>query len=204
MKYISTIFFLLTILLFINCYDAIAQKVEKKKQFIAKHSNNNHCSAYDHCPAQFDLKDSLMLKHVKNQFYRSSTGHLYERTKAQKENPKKITFVEYFNGYFSQEVDPYTFKELDGWYAKDKNFVYYYRPTSGGMQILKLQKADVKTFKILAGHYKYASDKNYFYDETDIIEGFKPIKTTFKYDKKKRVKEMTSGNKKYSFETVDN
>ncbi|MEI9956710.1 MAG: DKNYY domain-containing protein [Ferruginibacter sp.] len=55
--------------------------------------------------------------------------------------------VTYFNGYFSQEVDPLTFEPLDGWYAKDKNYVYYYRPVSGGMQISKIDTADSKTFK---------------------------------------------------------
>jgi hypothetical protein len=156
------------------------------------------------CPLQFDLNYSSNLTHIKDQFYKSATGHLYEKTTAQKESdkPGELKWVDYFNGYFSQEVDPLTFETLDGWYAKDKNFVYYYRPVSGGMQISKIDTADTKTFKLLAGHYKYAMDKNFFYDEPQIIEGFIPSKTNLKTDNKGRIIEMTCNNKTYKFEIV--
>ncbi len=174
-------------------------------------TNVKHCVYSDDtfqlckCPAEYTLKDSFKLTHIKNQFYRSNTGHLYEKTIATKEVQGQDTLVDvtYFNGYFSQEVDPLTFELLDGWYAKDKNHVYYYRPVSGGMQISKIDTADSKTFKLLAGHYKYAIDKNFFYDEPQIIKGFIPNKTKLKLDNKGRVVEMTSNNKTYKFEIVE-
>ena len=177
-------------------------KKEKQKSIsngvsLQKHSENDNCSA------EFQLNDSLKLNHIEKQFYKSRTGHLYEKTTAQREVDGHLTDVIYYNGVFSQEVDPLSFEELNGWYAKDKSNVYYYRPTSGGMQILKLEKADVKTFKILDGHYKYASDKNYFYDKTEIIEGYKPSQTIFTFDNKRRVIEINYGNKKYKFEIVN-
>lgn len=170
---------------------------------------SNHCiyssdtSKNCKCPAQFELKDSLQLTHIKGQFYKSNTGHLYERTVGVKERNGHLTDHEYFNGYFSQEVDPLSFKPLDGWYAKDKNYVYYYRPVSGGMQISKIDTADNKTFKLLAGHYKYAMDKNFFYDEPQIIDGFIPSKTNLKLDSKGRVIEMTCKKEIYKFELVN-
>ena len=47
--------------------------------FLSKHSDSCKCSA------QFELKDSMKLVHVKDQFYKSKTGHLYERTIGLKE-----------------------------------------------------------------------------------------------------------------------
>ena len=157
------------------------------------------------CPAEYELKDSVKLTHIKDQFYKSKTGHLYEKTITTKEVNGQDTLVDvtYFNGYFSQEVDPLTFEPLDGWYAKDKKNVYYYRPVSGGMQISKIDTADCKTFKLLAGHYKYAMDKNFFYDETQIIKGFIPNKTNLKLDNKGRVIEMNCNAKTYEFEIVE-
>jgi hypothetical protein len=180
----------------------VHEKVEEPKfvpneKFLTKHSDSCGCSA------QFELKDSLKLIHVKDQFYKSATGHLYERTVGLQEINGHLTDHEYFNGHFSQEVDPLTFEPLDGWYAKDKNYVYYYRPVSGGMQISKMDEADTKTFKLLAGHYKYAMDKKFYYDEPQIIKGFLPSKTKQKIDIKGRVIEMTCNNKTYKFEIVE-
>ena len=157
------------------------------------------------CPIQFDLNDSSKLTHIKDQFYKSTTGHLYEKTWSQQQlkGQDTLSWVLYFNGYISQEVDPLTFEPLEGWYAKDKNYVYYYRPVSGGMQLSKIDTADTKTFKLLAGHYKYAMDKKFFYDEPEIIEGFAPSKTNLKLDNKGRVIEMTYNNKTYKFELVN-
>ncbi|WP_194140943.1 DKNYY domain-containing protein [Flavobacterium hungaricum] len=152
---------------------------------------------------QFDLKDSIKLTHIKNQFYRSETGHLYEKTIAAKEIKNKLTDFTYFNGSLFQQIDPITFRPLDGWYAKDQNYVYFYRPTSGGMQLSKINNADPKTFKLLSGHYRYAKDKNYFYDESEVISGFTPSKTNLKLDRKKRVSEMSCDTKKFKFEVVD-
>lgn len=71
------------------------------------------------------------------------------------------------------------------------------------MQIIKIVSADTKTFQLLAGHYKYAQDKNFFYEDADIIEGFIPGKTILKFDNKKRVIQMTCNKKKYKLETVN-
>lgn len=155
------------------------------------------------CSAQFELKDSLSLIHIKNQFYKSSTGHLYELTVGIRDVNGELTDREYFNGFFSQEVDPLSFEPLDGWYAKDKNYVYYYRQVSGGMQISKMKTADSKTFKMLPGHYKYAVDKGFYYDETDIIEGFLPNNTKLKLDNKGRAIALICNHKKYKLELLD-
>ena len=175
------------------------QKFIPNEKFLTNHSNSCGCSA------QFELKDSLKLEHIKGQFYRSQTGHLYEKTWSLQTLKGQDTLVDvlYFNGDFSQEVDPLTFRALDGWYAKDKNYVYYYRPVSGGMQITKIDTADTKTFKLLAGHYKYAMDKNFFYDEHQIIKGFIPNLTNLKLDSKGRVIEMTYKNETFKFELVN-
>jgi hypothetical protein len=163
--------------------------------------NSKNCK----CQIQFDLKDSSKLTHIKDEFYKSATGHLYEKTWSQRQlkGQDTLNWILYFNGHLSQEVDPITFEPLDGWYAKDKNYVYYYRPVSGGMQISKIDSADTKTFKLLAGHYKYGMDKNFFYDEFQIIDGFIPSKTNLKYDLKRRAIEMSCNNKSYKFELVN-
>ncbi len=169
------------------------------KHCVYSDDKSKHCK----CTIQFELEDSNQLIHVKDQFYKSNTGHLYEKNFALRELNGKLKEYEYFNGYFSQEVDPFTFEPLDGWYAKDKNYVYYYRPVLGGMQIIKIDKADTKSFKLLEGHYKYAMDKNFFYDEPTIIEGFIPSKTILKHDKEGRVTNMTYKDKTYKFEIVE-
>lgn len=155
---------------------------------------------FDNCPAQYELKDSIKLTHIKNEFYKNNTGHLYEKTVGLREVKNKLVDVTYFNGVLLQEVDPFTFKKLDGWYAKDKNNAYSYRPVSGGMQISKIKNADPKTFKIVNGHYQYAMDKNHFYDGLQVIEGFEPNKTKLKLDKKQRAISMKSNSKVYTFE----
>lgn len=189
---------------FLFCFLTVCNGQTKTAQSKTKHcvySENN--SKICKCPAQFELKDSSQLTHIKDQFYKSKTGHLYEKTIGMREIKNKLTEVVYFNGYFSQEIDPVTFTPLDGWYAKDKNYVYIYRPVSGGMHLSKIDNADTKTFKLLPGHYKYAKDKKFFYEEGEVIAGFSPSKTSLKLDKKKRVIEMTCKTKKYKFEVVD-
>jgi hypothetical protein len=170
-----------------------------------KHCAYSDISRLCKCSAEYDLKDSFKFKRINDQFYISTTGHLYEKTIATKEVQGQDTLVDvtYFNGCFSQEVDPLTFEPLDGWYAKDKNYVYYYKPVSGGMQVSKIDTADTRTFKLLTGHYKYAMDKSFFYDEAQIIEGFIQSKSKLKLDKKGRVIEMTCDNKTYKFEIVE-
>ena len=124
---------------------------------------------------EFKLADSFHLTHVKGDFYKGTSGHIYQRTFADQQagGPDSLMKVEYFNGVLPQDIDPFTFKELDGFYAKDKNFAYYYRPTSGGMLIAKIEEADVKTFAVLQGHYKYAVDKKYVFKDGSIIDNLK-------------------------------
>lgn len=134
---------------------------------------------------QVDLADSSMLKHTKSVFYKSRNGHLYERTIAQREinGSSHLIDVEYFNGTIPQEIDPLTFQQLDGWYAKDKNFAYYYRPTSGGMLTFKLDSADVKSFRIFRGHYQYAADKTHLFANGELVEHVQPEKARIAVDK---------------------
>jgi hypothetical protein len=160
---------------------------DKTESLLAVH--NDDCK----CPVQFELADSQQLTHIKHGFYKSKTGHLYNKTTGHKEINDDLVAFDYFNGHFSQEVDPLTFRELDGWYAVDKHNVYYYRAVSGGMQIFKMDEADVKTFKILKGHYCYAQDKNHFYDRTSIIENYNPQTTTCQRDE--RGKPISLSNK---------
>ncbi len=196
----------LLLILLTSCTESsINQERQQKNLPSASAVNVNHsipsedtktCS----CPAQFELKDSLSLTHIKNQFYKGETGHLYEKTIGIKEINGHLADFEYFNGYISQKVDPLSFKPLDGWYAKDKSYVYYYKPVSGGMQISKIDEADAKTFKILSGHYRYAIDKNFYYDGSQQIDGFLVSKTKQKLDDKGSVIAITCGMKKYKFE----
>jgi DKNYY family len=134
---------------------------------------------------QRELADSSKLTHIKGLFYRGSEGHLYERTIADREinGNNSLVSVEYFNGKIPQEIDPSTFETLDGWYAKDKHFAYYYRPTSGGMLTIKLEKADANSFEIFRGHYQYAADKNHVFKESEILENVKPEKAKVITDK---------------------
>ena len=101
---------------------------------------------------EYDIDNIGKLTLIKDLFYRSKNGHLYQRTIAQVinfDNPDSLMWKEYFNGTIPQDLDPETFKQLYGWYAKDKNFIYYYRPVSGGMKVVKIDSADLKTFEIL-------------------------------------------------------
>ncbi|WP_426493238.1 hypothetical protein [Hymenobacter sp. 102] len=151
---------------------------------------------------QFELEDSASLVHINNQFYRSEDGHLFEKTIADRESNGNNGIVEviYFNGNLPQDIDPITFEQLNGWYARDKHAVYYYRPTSGGMLCIKMTKADRASFRLLQGHYKYAVDRNNFYNESDMIIGFMPDKTRLLLNNKHQVITMTCGKRKYRFE----
>ncbi|MBV4357589.1 DKNYY domain-containing protein [Pinibacter aurantiacus] len=189
---------------------ACKQQVHNKKtttdntkiaeQNITRHYGDCADDSTCKCPAQFELSDSPRLTHIKDQFYKSETGHLYEKTIGLRNVKGQLTEVEYFNGYFCQEVDPMSFEPLHGWYAKDKNNVYYYRPVSGGMQVSKLNGADPKSFKLLAGHYKYGMDKKFFYDETQIIEGFNPTKTKQLFNNKGEVTAIVGNNKRFKLD----
>jgi hypothetical protein len=207
-KYHTIITILLLSFLLTNCNE---QKPNKTEQLAKEITILKHCVYSEdttkncHCAAQFYSKDSSFLTQIKDQFYRSKTGHLYEKTWSQQQlkGQDTLSWVLYFNGYFSQELDPKTFGELNGWYAKDKNYVYYYRPVSGGMQIIKIDNADQASFTLLAGHYKYGKDKNNYYEESGIIKGFPASKTIEYKDNQNRIRQILSGKKIFKFEIVN-
>jgi hypothetical protein len=147
------------------------------------------CSAKSISQTQVDLADSMVLEHIKGVFYKSKEGHLYERTIAQREmnGSSSLIDVEYFNGVLPQDIDPLTFQQLDGWYAKDKNSAYYYRPTSGGMLTVKLDKADTKSFSIFQGHYQYAVDKNHVFANGEILENIQSEKARIIVDRNRDI-----------------
>ena len=152
--------------------------------------------------AQLELKDSSQLIHVKGPYYRDRSGQLFERTIADREvkGVDTLVAVEYFNGKIPQEIDPLTFEQLDGWYAKDKNHVYYYRPTSGGMLCAIIEDADAETFKMLDGQYLYAVDSDHVYKETQILENINPAQMIIKKDDKGNIISITSGKTVYMAE----
>jgi hypothetical protein len=152
--------------------------------------------------AQLELKDSSQLIRVKGPYYRDRSGQLFERTFADREvkGSDTLVAVEYFNGKIPQEIDPLTFEQLDGWYAKDKNHVYYYRPTSGGMLCAIIEEADAETFKMLDGQYLYAVDSDHVYKETQILENIVPAQMIIKKGDKGNILSITSGKTVYTAE----
>lgn len=150
-------------------------------------------------PNEFELADSLQLSHIKNQFYKGTTGHLYERTFRQHETTPDDTtmFAEYFNGIVDQDIDPITFEELNGWFAKDTNYVYYYRPMSGGMMSVKISEAIPKTFKIIKGEYEFAVDKYHVYFKSDCLKGLNPHYLKIVKGNEGRILKLMSGKAIY-------
>jgi DKNYY family len=154
---------------------------------------------------QYDLADSNMLVHIKDQFYQSKGGRLYERTFAQRvgEGVDTLMWVEYFSGQIPQDLDPLSFEALDGWFAKDKNFAYYYRPVSGGMLISKLTDADAKSFQVLKGDYRYAIDKTNVYEETQVLKGLSPAALQVLRNSKGNIINLVSGSASHAVEPVE-
>ncbi len=152
-----------------------------------------------HNLAELELKDSLSLTHITGLFYKNKQGQLFERTFSDREidGSNTLVSVEYFNGYLPQDLDPFTFEQLDGWFAKDKKYAYYYRPTSGGMLCVKLDSADTKSFKVISGQYLYAVDKNHVFKETEILENINPLKMKIIKDKNGKVIKFISGKTTY-------
>ncbi|UAY51043.1 DKNYY domain-containing protein [Ferruginibacter albus] len=163
---------------------------EQKKKNISKTEEINRTDL-----AQLELKDSSSLTKVKAQFYKSKSGQLFERTFADREiqGVDTLVSVEYFNGNLPQDIDPLTFEQLDGWFAKDKSFAYYYRPTSGGMLCVKLDSADSKTFHLIPGQYLYAVDNKHVFKEAEILENIDPQKMIITKDKEGKILKIQSG-----------
>jgi hypothetical protein len=127
--------------------------------------------------------DTLKVYRQVNDLFYSKDGHLYQLTTRQiVDQSDTLHWREYLNGQIPQDLDPISFEQMDGWYAKDKNFVYYYRPLSGGMLIGKIEKADVNTFKILKDCYRHAMDENHVYEDMKIIENLSPSNLKVNYD----------------------
>lgn len=180
-----------------NCNELRQDKTPKSEQQKDNNPKTEKITRND--LAELELKDSSMLKHIRGQFYKSKAGQLFERTFADREiyGVDTLVPVEYFNGTLSQDIDPLTFEQLDGWFAKDKNFAYYYRPTSGGMLVGKLEKADTKTFKVLSGDYKYAVDKNFVFDENQILKNLNPATLKIERGANGQVTKLTCGTTSY-------
>lgn len=191
MKFNKILIFFLIIFLF-SC--------SGKNNNITEHSKANNIEKKDSIiveknPAEYELKDSIKLRHIKNEFYRNKYGFLYEKTLAQKEYNGHLKDVVYFNGVIAQEIDPNSFQQIDdSWYAKDNENVYYYRPTRGGMIISIIDNVDIHTFKIIEGYYRYAVDKNSFYYENEKIKGFIPGKTELINNKNGKVIKLKMRN----------
>ena len=148
---------------------------------------------------ELKLTDSNKLTLIKDQFYKGSDGHLYQKTMGAKEVIGSDTLVDfiYFNGMIPQDLDPLTFEELNGWFAKDKKSVYLYRPLSGGMFIEKLDSADVRTFKIIEGDYSYAMDKNHVFSESSILPGLNPSILKIEKDSTGKIVNFVSRNNSF-------
>ncbi|GAA5083043.1 hypothetical protein GCM10023210_01110 [Chryseobacterium ginsengisoli] len=193
----NNIIFFITFLL-ISC-----SKNENTIQIKEKSNNdvNQLSQKIEKHPAEYDLKDSVKLSYIKNDFYKNEYGFLYQKTLAQREFNGQLKDVEYFNGVIPQEIDPNTFQQIESsWFAKDHRNIYYYRPTSGGIQISKIENADVQTFHILKGNYKYALDKNNFYKESDKIKRFIPLKTEQIQDHRGKVIKLKMANSEMNLE----
>jgi DKNYY family protein len=164
--------------------------------------NSNHetgeSSKIDRIP-----NDTLKKYHQIRELFYTKDNHLYQKTIAQIVNVNQndtLHWKEYFNGEIPQDLDPMTFNQLDGWYAKDKNFVYYYRPLSGGMLISKMEDADVNSFEILPGHYRYAKDKNHVFEEMNIINQLTPTNLKINYDRNRKIISLQCGATIYKTE----
>ena len=185
---------------FISCNSSVDKNYQKAKiNSIADKNKQSQTAKRTDTLVQLDLDDSAKLLHVKNQFYKGATGHLYERTFYQREITPDDTsmFVEYFNGNLIQDIDPMTFEELNGWYAKDKYHVYYYSPTSGGMLSVKLKTADPNTFAMLKDQYEYGADKNGVFRGAELLMGLNPKKLKIIKNKEGQISKLISGSKTY-------
>ncbi|KFE97885.1 DKNYY domain-containing protein [Chryseobacterium luteum] len=186
------------VFLLISCSE---KKETHKIRPLQEKPENTPNQSYQTNPAEYDLKDSTKLIPIKNDFYKNEHGFLYHRTFAQREFNGHLEEAEYFNGVIPQEIDPNTFQQIENsLFAKDHKNIYYFHPTSGGIQISKIESTDVKTFQILKGNYKYAVDKNNFYKEADKIEKFIPLKTEQIKDSKGKVIKLKMANKEISLE----
>jgi hypothetical protein len=149
---------------------------------------------------QLPLSDTPLLHHEAGLFYRSKNGHLFMHTLGQREDSMgHLQDFEYLNGMLPQGIDAETFKELDGWYAKDKNHVYFFRPISGGTEIQTIHDADYSTFKVLEGHYLFAVDKNHLYSllRNNWIDSLNPSRTKVIRDSAGQIIAFVEGAKIY-------
>lgn len=163
--------------------------------------NNKLSSAPDNINR---ASNSIGYKHIADLFYRDSTGHLYQKTVAQIEVAGVDSLVDtiYFNGAIPQDLDAVTFKELNGWYAMDKRNAYYYRPTSDGMVILKLPHANVSTFRVLEGDYRYAVDAEHVYIDGQLVAQLSGKNRTIKRSSTGKITAFKQGILTYKTDTL--
>lgn len=179
---------------FFSCKTTAEKKQETWNSRIAAHSE------YKADMVSVPLADSGKLIHVSNDFYKSKEGHLYLRNFSTQEvrgidSPVGIV---YFNGAIPQNIDPYTFHVIgDSWYAKDKNAVYFYRPTAGGMFVGKLETADVNTFAVVKGEYLVGTDTQSIYVNGEALQNSNPKSFKIIKDSAGFTIKIISGNRIY-------
>lgn len=146
------------------------------------------------------LADSTQMVHVHGRFYRNGKGHLFQLVTGGFEVKGSDTLVDssYFNGHIPQDIDAASFMELDGWFAKDKNYAYYYKPVYGGMLIAKIAGADAASFKVLEGHYRYAADNKHVYEATEMVQGLDPQQLRVVKDTSGRIIKLVSGKQQHT------
>ncbi len=128
--------------------------------------------------------DSSRMVKLKSPFYRDAQGHLYLKTIAQREVKNIDTLVDVicFNGDIPQFIDVPTFTALDGWYAKDINHIYFFRPYSDGEHLTLVKDADSKSFHIPKGEYLNGEDAQHVFCNGELLKGFIAGKTTYSKD----------------------
>jgi len=141
------------------------------------------------------LKDSAKLVHIKNQFYRNKNGVLFDKMDAPK-NPIDIDAgVVTFFERTDQNIDPITFEIIDdSWYARDKNHIYYYKPSDSGMSCETMEKANVKYFKLLGNSGDIGADNRHVFNNGNLMEHLDPLKMRIITDKDGTLKKIISGS----------
>lgn len=140
-------------------------------------------------------EDSAKLTHVKNQFYRDKKGRLFDKMDAPLQADNIDAGLVTFFRLTDQDIDPLTFETIDGsWYARDKRFVYEYRPNDSGMICIKMENADVRHFKLLSDNSgQYGADRKHVFEETDIIKHLNPLNMRVITDKEGHLLKIISG-----------
>lgn len=131
--------------------------------------------------------DSASYRHIKYDFFRSSTGQLCERKlmlASDRDSSCKCEFIVYYDTAFRiyrhdslYEVPLGLIIDLDSYevlgssnYSKDNNRVYYFHANSDGGIRTIIEGADPKTFRNLC-EYRWGIDKSFVYYKDEKLEG---------------------------------